>query len=186
MRYLISLSLLLMFCLYSTTSFAVVCNRPYALCDTSPCIPIPGMKNKAICFCSVFNGYSLGNKSCQARKPYKTKYNNELHMVSNYSFANMSVHKLMNCPSGTPWTFCLDKPCIVDPRNPYNTICTCDIVKTGRYVTFGGDCDTSTCGNTLYSGAAPDVMKSGDAQLMKVLNILASPVSVCPTPDHKW
>jgi len=185
MRYLITLCLVSVMFLFSAPSEAVICKQPYALCDTSPCVPIPGMKNQAICLCSVFNGYSLGNKTCEQRKPYTTKYNNEQHLFSNYSFANMSVNKLMTCPAGTPWTFCLDKPCIVDPRNPNNAICTCDIVKTQTYVTFGGDCDTSTCGNTLYSAATPDVMKSGDAQLTKFLKLSTSPVVVCPTPNHE-
>jgi len=163
----------------TSTDGSFVCNQPYALCDASPCIPIPGIKDKAICFCSVFNGVSMGNLSCDKRKPFKNQHG-EVHLVSNYSFANAKFNHLMTCPAGHRWTFCLDKSCIVDPRNPNNAICTCDIKYTQTYVTFGGECDTNTCADTLYSAATTQDIENGNNALMQALNLTQPPLTACP------
>jgi hypothetical protein len=174
--------ILFLFTQYSnaeTKNTNIICNQPYALCNTSPCIPIPGSKDKAICFCSVFDGISVGNTSCALRKRTTDQFS-QINLVSSYSFADVKVNRLMTCPAGHRWTFCLDKPCIVDPRNPNQAICRCDIETTESYVTFGGQCDTSTCSNTLYSAANIAEINTGNQALMEALGLSHAPVAICP------
>lgn len=157
----------------------IVCKQPYALCTTAVCLPMPGNSSQALCFCNVFDGYSYGNTSCAARKPAVGPKGTET-VVSTFSFKDYATNARMICKSGTPWTFCLDKPCIIDPRNSNQAICSCDIVRKGEYLTFGGECDTSTCGNTLYSGASIPDLNQAAAVLMKIEKLTKSPVRICP------
>ena len=90
--------------------------------------------------------------------------------------------KTLKCPSGTPWTWCLDKPCTVDPANPKKAICACDVVRTGEWITAGGNCNTATC-NTAYWSAAPlDAFSDATDFLLKSLKLKKSPVTWCVRP----
>ena len=81
--------------------------------------------------------------------------------------------------AGTPWTWCLDKRCTVDPANPKKAICACDVVRTGEWITAGGNCNTATC-NTAYWSAAPlDAFSDGTDFLLKSLKLKKSPVTWC-------
>lgn len=157
---------------------SIVCKQPYALCTTATCVPMPGDKNKSLCFCNVFDGYSTGSLSCAKRKPYTGPHGNQ-HIVSTFSFEDYATNKAMTCPSGKPWAFCLDKPCQIDPRNSNQAICACDIMTKGASVTLGGQCNTSTCDNTLYSAASASELDGGTQALMKAMKLTESPVRVC-------
>jgi hypothetical protein len=163
----------------STQQGNVVCDQPYALCTTATCVPMPGTKDKALCFCNIFSGASYGTTSCEHRKPSVDSHNNH-YLFSTFSFEDYATNAMMTCPAGTPWTFCLDKPCQVDPRNSNQAICSCDIIRTGEYITLGGECNTSTCGNTLYSGASVADIKQAAQILLKKLNLKKSPIRICP------
>jgi hypothetical protein len=157
----------------------IVCNQPYAICTTATCIPAPGIKGKAICFCNVAQGNSLGSAACAKRKPSMDNYGQQ-HLTSSYSFANMEVTRAMTCDKGKGWTFCLDKPCLVDPRNANQAVCTCDIFHSTPYITMGGECNKASCSNTLFSGATLEQVKNGTAILMKATGQTTSPVKFCP------
>jgi hypothetical protein len=185
MKNTLSLFLLLACLPYATwgaTSALIACNQPYALCTTAVCIPAPGINKKSICFCNVFEGISVGTKSCALRKMKKIAQG-RIKLTSSFSFENAGVDKVITCPSGNPWTFCLDKPCLIDPRNSNQAICTCDIVTSGKYVTLGGVCDISTCSNTLYSGATFTQLDQGTKILLKALNLTKTPMKFC-APSH--
>ncbi len=166
------------------TQEGVTCNQPYAICTTAVCAPMPGVKDKAICFCNVADGISYGNLSCDKRKPQKGP-GHTYSIVSTFSFDNAPTNSIMTCPAGNAWTFCLDKPCQIDPRNSNQALCTCDIVKPGTqgakgdYITFGGECDTSTCSNTLYSGAPLSALNQATGVLLKAMNLTSSPIKAC-------
>jgi len=83
--------------------------------------------------------------------------------------------KGMKCPSGTPWTWCLNKRCTVDPGNSKRAICSCDVMRSGEWMTLGGNCDTSTCNTGYWSGAALSDFASGVVFLSKpseLINLL--------------
>jgi hypothetical protein len=46
--------------------------------------------------------------------------------------------KVLRCPNGTPWTWCLNKRCTVDPSDPKKAICVCDGLRTEEWITLGG------------------------------------------------
>lgn len=157
---------------------SVVCNQPYAICTTATCIPAPGIQGKAICFCNVEQGYSIGSKSCAERKPTTDKYGHQ-HITSSFSFANMQITKAMTCNQGS-WTFCLDRPCLVDPRNANQAVCTCEIYHSSPFITMGGNCNTASCTSTLYSGATNEQIASGTLTLLKAMQLTNSPIQSCP------
>lgn len=157
----------------------IVCDQPYVLCTSAPCIPDPSdPQSKAICQCDVQVGKSYGNTSCNARKP-KTMPDGSKALISTYSFEQAGMIKVMTCPSGKPWTFCLDKPCTVNPMNTKQAICTCDIERKGKFVTFGGSCDTGSCGIGYWSGATVSDYNSASAFLAKELGLPGVPTKMC-------
>lgn len=135
----------------TSTPKAIICDQAYALCSAAKCIPDPARKGYAICSCATYDGVSAGTISCKKRKPYTDKYNVK-HVVSTFSFKNIKKPNLV-CPTGTPWTNCVNAPCSVDPTDPSKSICSCPIETTGPIFTFGGNCDTSTCSKAFWSGA---------------------------------
>ncbi|MBS0653068.1 MAG: hypothetical protein JSR39_06005 [Verrucomicrobia bacterium] len=157
-----------------------LCKHQYALCTSAQCVPQPGDPTKAICFCDVEEGPSMGTVSCDGLQP-GTDSNGVRTVYSTYSLKQyVEGKKGMKCPEGTPWTWCLNKRCTVDPADPKKAICTCDVVRTQEWMTLGGNCDTSTCATGYWSGAPVSTNADGNVFLMKALGIETSPVKWCP------
>ena len=157
----------------SAAESQVMCDQEYALCTSARCIPDPtDPTKKALCNCDVFVGKSLGATSCDKRKPQQLS-NDVKAVTSTFSFQQMPPKEAMYCPDGAVWTDCLDYPCVVDPSDPNKALCSCAIVTTGKSVTFGGDCDTSTCKNAFWSAAATSTNFVKAAQMLeaKVNNV---------------
>lgn len=167
------------------TGKGFVCEQGYALCTSAPCIPDPrDPDKKAICSCDAMEGKSFGMKECSQRKP-STDANGVTMVTSSYSFAQAPTNPILVCPAGRPWTNCLDSPCIVDPMDPLHGICTCDIVRTDAFVTYGGACNTLTCDTAYWSGATFSMIDSGTAVLLKEMGIEKSPLTYCPGMEPK-
>jgi len=163
----------------SSGANAIVCDQEYALCTSAPCIPDPTNPEKAICFCNVHNGLSFGQTSCKYRAAY-TDSHGVRFVKSTYSFAEYGSKKTMFCPSGNPWTFCLDKKCTIDPKDPSRAICTCDVLRTGRFLTLGGNCDTKTCATGYWSGATTADVDFAMPVLAKAMGMEKGPENYCP------
>lgn len=157
-----------------------LCKHQYALCTSAPCIPKPGNPEKAICYCEVHEGPSMSTVPCESLRPI-TDDNRIRTVYSTFSLEQFaSGKKGMKCPEGTPWTWCLNKRCTVDPLNHKKAICVCDVMRTSEWMTLGGNCDTSTCKTGYWSGAALSDFNVGVEFLMKALGIRHSPVKWCP------
>lgn len=130
---------------------AIVCEQAYALCTFAPCQPDTKNLHRSICNCVVQKGKSAGFTSCEKRKPYKDQEG--IHLVSTFSFEQFAAKKSLNCPSGMPWSNCVDMPCRIDPQNPAHAICVCELNTTQAFFTFGGNCDSHTCASGYWSGA---------------------------------
>lgn len=162
-----------------------LCNGVYALCISAPCTPIPTYNQQtgqieattALCECQVVTGPSLGNLSCANRQPQGT---GGRYIVSTYSFAQLRTKPLLSCPSGTPWTFCYDQPCVIDPKQPDHATCTCPVRTSGAYVTEGGGCDTAQCAATIWSAATPQADAGASKELAKLLKLPKVPSNNCP------
>lgn len=74
---------------------------------------------------------------------------------------------MMTCPRGNPWANCLDRLCTVDPMNPTKAICQCDVSYEKEFITWGGNCDTSTCSTGYWSGDTIDSNKAAMAFFAK-------------------
>jgi hypothetical protein len=162
-----------------------LCQQQFALCTSAPCIPEPGNPKVAICSCDVEDGPSLAGVACDTVKP-STDANGIRTVYSQFALKQWQQgKKTLKCPSGTPWTWCLNKPCTVDPANPKKAICACDVVRTGEWITAGGNCKTATC-NTAYWSAAPlDAFSDGTDFLLKSLKLKKSPVTWCRAADAR-
>lgn len=163
----------------------VICEHEFALCTSARCVPIPGDPTKAICFCDVEEGKSLSTVACDKLKP-TTDDNGVKTVFSCFALKQFQAgKKVLTCPSGTPWTWCLNKRCTVDPTNPKKAICTCDVIRTGESITAGGDCDTSTCKTAYWSAAPKADFESGTTAMMKALGLEKTPVVYCPVGKDK-
>jgi hypothetical protein len=91
--------------------------------------------------------------------------------------------RTLKCPAGTPWTWCLNKPCTVDPANPNKAICGCDVLRSGEWITAGGNCNVTTCKTSYWSGAPLSDFKDGTDFLVKQLKLKKSPVNWCSSAD---
>lgn len=157
-----------------------LCKQQYALCTSARCIPDPGNPGKAICFCDVETGPSMASVPCNELAPSTDKHGVRT-VYSTFSFKQfVQGKKGLKCPAGTPWTFCLNKRCTVDPANPGKAICVCDIERTDPWMTLGGDCDPATCKNAYWSGAALDDFAGANAFLTRALGLEKSPATWCP------
>jgi hypothetical protein len=151
---------------------AYLCNQTYALCTTAPCEVSKTDPMIADCQCVVQNGYSIGSTPCAQRAQSGSK------LVSTFSTQNVTTgFYTMSCPDGVSWANCYDMVCMIDPLNPAQAICQCQIVKTSESLTFGGGCDTSTCTSVIWSAASPDLpaatqYESGMKQLNQKVNDL--------------
>ncbi len=156
-----------------------LCKQQYALCTSAKCVPQPGDPTKAICFCDVEEGQSMATVDCDTIKP-STDANGIQTVYSTFSLLQFDQGlQRMKCPEGTPWSWCLNKRCTVDPSNPKKAICTCDVMRTGEWMTLGGNCDTSTCKTGYWSGATVSGSEQNGAFLIKALGLDSSPAKWC-------
>ena len=168
-----------------SSSSGIICENTCVLCTSAPCIPDPSNPDtKAICTCDVNNGKNFGTSECSERTP-RTDLNGVIHALSNYSFNQSPNKPVLVCPGGKPWTFCLDKPCIIDPADPLKAICTCDIDRTQPFITFGGECNTLTCNTAYWSGATVSDFQGASQELMKAFGLKENPAQYCPGQDPK-
>jgi hypothetical protein len=158
-----------------------LCKHQYALCTSAICVPQPGDSTKAICFCDVEEGANMSTVSCESISP-STDANGIRTVYSTFSLKQFtSGKKGMKCPEGTPWTWCLNKRCTVDPSNSKKAICVCDVLRKGEWMTLGGNCDTTTCKTGYWSGAALNDFDDGVDFLTKALGLNPSLVKWCPS-----
>ena len=157
-----------------------LCKHQYALCTSALCIPQPGDPTKAICFCAVEEGASMSSVPCNTIQP-STDTKGIRTVYSAFSLEQFKQgKKVLTCASGTPWTWCLNKRCTVDPSDPKKTICVCDVLRTGEWITLGGNCDTGTCTTGYWSGATVKDFNEASSFMVKALSLDQSPVKWCP------
>lgn len=156
-----------------------LCTHQYALCTSAPCVPQPGDPTQALCSCVVEEGKSMSSSPCSELQP-STDANGIRTIYSEFSQEQFKEGmKGMKCPSGTPWTWCLNKRCTVNPLDPKKAMCVCDVKRTGEWMTLGGNCDTSTCTTGYWSGAPINDFESADAFMTKALGLEKSPAEWC-------
>lgn len=157
-----------------------VCQFQYALCTSALCVPQPNNPEQAICFCDVEEGKSMSTVPCHTIQP-STDANGIRNIYSTFSLDQFKQgKKAMKCPNGTPWTWCLNKQCTIDPANSKKAICVCDVVRnTGEWMTLGGNCDTSTCETGYWSGAAIKDFDEGNVFMTKAMGWNKSPAKWC-------
>jgi thiol-disulfide isomerase/thioredoxin len=157
---------------------AWLCNQTFALCTTAPCVPSKTDPEILVCDCVMQNGYSIGFKPCNERALSGNT------VRSDFSTMNVNANfGVLSCPSGVVWANCLDVECELDPNNPAVAHCQCVAVRTGESLTFGGGCNTATCGSTIWSAATADL--PGSAQYKKGMAQLGRPLEfpkTCPAP----
>ena len=157
-----------------------LCKHQYALCTSALCIPQPGDPTKAICVCAVEEGASMASVQCNTIQP-STDANGIRTVYSAFSLEQFKQgKKVLTCASGTPWTWCLNKRCTVDPSDPKKAICVCDVLRTGEWITLGGNCDTGTCTTGYWSGATVKDFNEATSFMVKALSLNQSPVKWCP------
>ena len=161
------------------------CQQQFALCTSAPCIPEPGNPKVAICTCDVEDGPNLATLACDTVKP-STDANGVRTVYSQFALKQFAQGKrTLKCAAGTPWTWCLNKPCTVDPANPKKAICACDVLRTGEWITAGGNCNTATCKTAYWSGAPLNDFNDGTDFLVKQLKLKKSPVNWCSQADAR-
>lgn len=154
-----------------------MCTQPYALCDTSICVPSQSDPTKMVCSCYNLNGTSLGKTSCSVRQPvgmYLDKDGEWMiragypvgQITSTYSFydaapieggaidpnntpANYTGDIYLKFCKGGVWADCLDQPCTVLPEDP-----NADIAKDRKASKYS-TCDCKMRNDTAgyYMGA---------------------------------
>lgn len=156
-----------------------LCKHQYALCTSALCIPQPSDPTKAICFCTVEEGASMSSVPCNTNQP-GTDANGIRTVYSAFSLEQFKEgKKVLQCPNGTPWTWCLNKRCTVDPSDSKKAICVCDVLRTQEWITLGGKCDTGTCSTGYWSGATVKDFNEATSFMVKSLNLEHSPVEWC-------
>ncbi len=153
-----------------------ICRQQYALCTNAACVPSEHDPNIVVCDCVVESGYSVGFTSCPQRAPHgRTLYSTFSTEVA------AAARGAMTCPADVAWANCLDAICELDPKNPDKARCQCPLVKQGPSFTFGGDCNTHTCGSTVWSGAHTN---AGGPSIAAAMKRLGQPL-VFPKPCPK-
>jgi hypothetical protein len=157
-----------------------LCQHPYALCTSARCVPQPGNPSQAICFCDVEEGKSMATTPCNKLEP-RTDAHGINTIYSTFSYKQYAEGKqVMQCPGNTPWTWCLNKQCTVDPSNPKRALCLCNVMRTEEpWITFGGECDPSTCNTAYWSGAGLKDFHEGNVFMTQQMNLEQSPVKWC-------
>jgi hypothetical protein len=157
-----------------------LCKHQYALCTAALCIPQPGDPTKAICFCAVEEGASMASVPCNTIQP-STDANGIRTIYSEFSLEQFKEDKkVLRCPSGTPWTWCLNKRCTVDPSDSKKAIRVCDVLRTEEWITLGGNCETATCSTGYWSGATVKDFNEASSFMVKAISLDQSPVKWCP------
>ena len=158
-----------------------LCKHQYALCTSALCIPQPGDPTRAICFCAVEEGASMASVPCNTIQP-STDANGIRTVYSAFSLEQFKQgKKVLTCASGTPWTWCLNKRCTVDPSDSKKAICVCDVLRTGEWITLGGNCNTATCTTGYWSGATVKDFNEASSFMQRALRLDDSPVKWCPS-----
>jgi hypothetical protein len=158
----------------------LLCKHQYAVCTSALCIPQPGDPTKAICFCDVQDGASMSSVPCNTTEP-GTDANGIRTVYSAFSLEQFKQgKKVLKCASGTPWTWCLNKRCTVNPSDPKKAICVCDVLRTEEWITLGGNCDTGTCTTGYWSGAMVKDFNEATSFMVKALSLEQSPAKWCP------
>jgi hypothetical protein len=122
------------------------CKSTYALCTTARCTLVPGKKDIVSCNCDVKTGYSAGTTPCQ--KIQETKQRQLVY--SRY----YPIKSYVRCSNNRPWAWCLDKPCLIDKKNPSKAACACSLVKNlGDYIIVTDTYKKSTCTTGIISSA---------------------------------
>ena len=152
-----------------------ICQQRYALCTNAPCKPSLHDPNVVICDCVVEDGYSVGLKQCPQRAPHGTTVYSEFSTT----LVTGGV-RAMSCPADVAWANCVDSVCELDPGDPNKATCQCPLIKQGPSFTFGGDCNTGTCGKTVWSGAHTTLGSSAVAAAMKRVGQPLANVMPCP------
>ncbi|MDX8550897.1 hypothetical protein KHC33_06810 [Methanospirillum sp. J.3.6.1-F.2.7.3] len=130
----------------------VVCDQPYALCDTAYCVPAQDDPSKVLCSCYMVDGPSLGGNNCSVLAPigmYVNEYGDWMikagypvgQITSTYSFYHAAPIEgneidpnntspdysgdiyLKQCMNGD-WADCWNKPCSVLPQDIHADINT--------------------------------------------------------------
>jgi len=158
---------------------STICTHKYALCTSAQCIPDPEDASQTICFCTVHDGESIGYTSCDKRMPKTDEYGTT-HLISTFSFEEFSTKNVMTCPNGSPWSYCLDMPCVVDPFDPDKAICKCKLYTKGEIRTLGGYCNADTCMKGYWSGATPESNVENVKALQEALHLKEPPGKSCP------
>ncbi len=159
-------------------------DRSLTCCTSALCIPQPGDPTKAICVCAVEEGASMASVPCNTIQP-STDANGIRTIYSAFSLEQFKQgKKVLTCASGTPWTWCLNKRCTVDPSDPKKAICVCDVLRAGEWITLGGNCDTATCSTRYWSGVTAKDFNEATAFLVKALSLDQSPVKWCPAANR--
>ncbi len=131
----------------------VLCKSQFALCNQAPCKKVGDAYRCAPCI--VYKDeYSFGNSSCDDRRA---------KLLSEFSTLDAAHLKNMNCPAGHVWANCLDAPC--EDLGDGKAACACPAgTPPGPNATFGGDCDTKKCDETVWSAfAAAETEKFNNA-----------------------
>jgi hypothetical protein len=152
---------------------AYICRQRYALCTNAPCRASAHDPNVVICDCVVEGGYSVGLTPCPRRAPHGSV----IYSTFSTSLATSSKGA-MSCPADIPWANCVDAICELDPNDPNKATCQCPLVKRGPSFTLGGDCNTGTCGKTVWSGAHQNL---GGSQVAAEMKRLGQPLAL-PAP----
>ncbi|MCY1059427.1 hypothetical protein [Nannocystis sp. SCPEA4] len=145
-----------------------LCEGTFALCTSAPCVPLPN-SGQAACSCEVLRGKSMASVPCDQVAPTRGTSGTEM-VYSMFSLAQFAQGKeAMTCAKNTPWTWCLNKPCTVDPADPDRALCVCDIItsSTREWMTLGGRCDASTCQTAFWSGASLEDFEQGSEFMKK-------------------
>jgi len=152
-----------------------LCKSTYALCTTAPCTLVAGQKDTVSCACDVKTGYSAGTEPCQGKVETAkgTQVRSRYYPVKSYAV----------CTNDRPWTWCLDKPCIIDKNDPTKAACACTSVKEeGNYVIVTSKYAASTCTTGIISSATvtqidqvTDFLKKSSQLKPFGINVLSSP-----------
>lgn len=121
----------------------VLCKSQFALCNEAPCKKVGDAYRCEPCIVYK-DDYSFGNSTCDDRRA---------KLLSEFSTLNAAHIKNMTCPAGHVWANCLDAPC--EDLGDGKAACACPAgTPPGANATFGGDCDTKKCNETVWSAFA--------------------------------
>ncbi|WED42355.1 hypothetical protein [Legionella cardiaca] len=158
-------------CLGAKTTTFTACSSKYALCTTAKCSPIAGKKGLVNCDCNVKTGYSAGTKQC---KPVKETKHGQL-IYSRY----YPIKSYVSCANNRPWAWCLDKPCIIDKKDPAKATCICSLVKNlGDYIIVADNYENTTCTTGIISSATVAQSKQITHFLKTQKNLQPFPIKV--------